>query len=152
MCTQACFCHKLQSFCPLSSCHNYCLYAVTVGVADGGVADAVDILHLSINFFFLRICISSWGDCVWLTQNPRTNYIFGCFFLPVSVSHSLPPPPPPPFFFHCALKSGIVHKFVPKELIIGLQCLPTHRHRVTWGLCTRGRGGGGIGVLWWRPV
>ena len=27
---------KLQSLCPLSLCPNYCLYAVTVGVAEGG--------------------------------------------------------------------------------------------------------------------
>ena len=32
---------KLQSLCPLSLCPNYCLYAVTVGVADGVVADTV---------------------------------------------------------------------------------------------------------------
>ena len=44
---------KLQSLCPLSLCPNYCLYAVTVGVADGGVADAVNILHLSLSSFFL---------------------------------------------------------------------------------------------------
>ena len=44
---------KLQSLCPLSLCPNYCLYAVTVGVADGGVADAVNILHLSASYFFL---------------------------------------------------------------------------------------------------
>ena len=43
---------KLQSLCPLSLCPNYCLYAVTVGVADGGVADAVNILHLSLSSFF----------------------------------------------------------------------------------------------------
>ena len=42
---------KLQSLCPLSLCPNYCLYAVTVGVADGGVADAVNMLHLSLHFF-----------------------------------------------------------------------------------------------------
>ena len=40
------------SLCPLSLCPNYCLYAVTVGVADGGVADAVNILHLSLSSFF----------------------------------------------------------------------------------------------------
>ena len=39
--------------CPRSLCPNYCLYAVTVGVADGGVADAVNILHLSLSSFFL---------------------------------------------------------------------------------------------------
>ena len=38
---------KLQSLCPLSLCPNYCLYAVTVGVAD-----AVHILHLSPSSFF----------------------------------------------------------------------------------------------------
>ena len=42
---------KLQSLCPLSLCPNYCLYAVTVGVADGNVADAVNILHLSLHCF-----------------------------------------------------------------------------------------------------
>ena len=43
---------KLQSLCPLSLCPNYSLYAVTVGVAD-----AVNILHLShsSHFFFLPI-------------------------------------------------------------------------------------------------
>ena len=50
---------KVQSLCPLSLCPNYCLYAVTVGVADGGVADADNILHLSLHVFFLPICISS---------------------------------------------------------------------------------------------
>ena len=52
---------KLQSLCPLSLCPNYCLYAVSVtdGVADGGVADTVNILHLSLHFFFLLICTSS---------------------------------------------------------------------------------------------
>ena len=44
---------KLQSLCPLSLCPNYCLYAVTVGVADGGVDDTVNILHLSLSPFFL---------------------------------------------------------------------------------------------------
>ena len=44
---------KLQSLCPLSLCPDYCLYAVTVGVAHGGVADAVNILHLSLSSFFL---------------------------------------------------------------------------------------------------
>ena len=62
---------KLQSLCPFSSCPNYCLYAVTVGVADGGVADAVNILHLSVHFFFLPVCISSRGDGVWLTLKPK---------------------------------------------------------------------------------
>ena len=43
---------KLQSLCPLCLCPNYCLYAVTVGVAD-----AVNILCLSRTsfFFFLPI-------------------------------------------------------------------------------------------------
>ena len=47
---------KLQSLCPLSLsrlCPNYCLYSVTVGVADGGVADAVNLLHLFSLFIFL---------------------------------------------------------------------------------------------------
>ena len=44
---------KLQSLCPLSLCPNYCLYAVTVGVADGGVVDAINILCLSLASFFL---------------------------------------------------------------------------------------------------
>ena len=52
---------KFLSLCPL--CPNY-FYAVTVGVADGGVADAINILHLSLSsfssfFFFLPIYISS---------------------------------------------------------------------------------------------
>ena len=39
--------YALSSLCP-----NYCLYVVTVGVADGGVADAVNILiFLSLHFF-----------------------------------------------------------------------------------------------------
>ena len=45
---------KLQSLCPLSLsclCPNYCLHAVTVGVADCGVADAVNIM--SFSSFFL---------------------------------------------------------------------------------------------------
>ena len=76
----------------------------------------------------------------FLTNNHR---VFFFFFLSLGAG----------VFFHCALQSGtIVHKFAPQELVIGLQCLRTHRHRVTWGLCTRGRGGGGIGVLWWKPV
>ena len=44
---------KVRSLCPLSSCPNYCLYVVTVAVADGSVADAVNILHLSLSPFFL---------------------------------------------------------------------------------------------------
>ena len=44
---------KLQSLCPLSLCPNYCLYTVIVGVADGGVADAVNILRLSLSSFVL---------------------------------------------------------------------------------------------------
>ena len=43
---------KLQSLCPLFLCPNYCLYAVTGGVADGGVVDAVNILTLSLSSFF----------------------------------------------------------------------------------------------------
>ena len=52
---------KLQSLCPLFLCPNYCLYAVTDGVADGGVGDAVNILTLSLSSFFLsaHLCISS---------------------------------------------------------------------------------------------
>ena len=46
---------KLLSLCPLSLCPNYCLYAVTVDVADGGVAGAVNILHLSLASF-LSFC------------------------------------------------------------------------------------------------
>ena len=50
---------KLQSLCPLFLCPNYCLYAVTVGVTDGGVADTVNILCLCLSSFFkfLPICI-----------------------------------------------------------------------------------------------
>ena len=44
---------KLLSLCPLSLCPNYCLYAVTVGVADGGVFLTLNILHLSPSSFFL---------------------------------------------------------------------------------------------------
>ena len=52
---------KLLSLCPLFLCPNYCLYAVTVGVADGGVADAVNILHLSLSsFFFLSARLYSF--------------------------------------------------------------------------------------------
>ena len=40
---------KLQSLCPFSLCPNYCLSAVTVG----GVADTVNISHLSLSSFFL---------------------------------------------------------------------------------------------------
>ena len=53
---------KLQSLCPLSLCPNYCLYAVTVGVADGGVAD-INILRLS-SFFLsapLYSCMTMCG-------------------------------------------------------------------------------------------
>ena len=105
------------------SVSDYYLYAVTVGVADGGVADAVNIMSFSSFFSFCPFVFLS--NHVWLTLKPQ-NYIciyFACFCLPF----------PPPIFSHCALKSGIVHKFVPQELIIGLQCLPTHRHRVTSG-------------------
>ena len=49
---------KLQSLCPLSLCPNYCLYAVTVGVAEGGVADAVNILCLSRTSFFCFLPIN----------------------------------------------------------------------------------------------
>ena len=45
----------------LTLCPNYCLYAATVGVADGGVADAVNTLLLFL-FIFLSadsFCISS---------------------------------------------------------------------------------------------
>ena len=96
---------KLQSLCPLFLCPNYCLYAVTVGVADGVVADTVNILHL--HFFFLPICISSWVTCV--VDIKTQELITFVFILPVSACHSLSPPPP--FFFHCALHSGIVHTF-----------------------------------------
>ena len=56
---------KLQSLCLLSLsrlCPNYCLYVVTVGVADGGVADAITIsLH-----FFLSAHLYSWVTmCGW---------------------------------------------------------------------------------------
>ena len=37
----------------LSLCVLIIVYAVTVGVADGGVADAVNILRLSLSSFFL---------------------------------------------------------------------------------------------------
>ena len=57
---------KLQSLCPLSLCPNYCLYAVTVGVADGVVADAVDILCLSL-FIFSFCPFVFLSDPVWMT-------------------------------------------------------------------------------------
>ena len=38
---------KVQSLCPLSLCANYCLYVVTVGVAD-----IVNILQLSLSSIF----------------------------------------------------------------------------------------------------
>ena len=44
---------KLQSLCPLFLCPNYYLYAVTVGVADGGVADAINILCPSLIILLL---------------------------------------------------------------------------------------------------
>ena len=48
------------------------------------------------------------------------------FILPDSVCHSFSPPPPPPPFFHCALHSGIVHKFAPQELVLDYNaCQPT---------------------------
>ena len=49
---------NLQSLCPLSLCSNYCLYAVTVCVADGSVADAVNILCLSRTSFFVFLPIN----------------------------------------------------------------------------------------------
>ena len=45
------------------------------------------------------------------------------FILSVSVCHSFSPPP---FFFHCALQSGIVHKFAPGELVTGLYTMPAN--------------------------
>ena len=62
---------KLQSFCPLSLCPNYCLYAVTVGVADGGVDDTVNILHLSLSSFFSFCPFVFLSDGVWLTLKPK---------------------------------------------------------------------------------
>ena len=112
---------KLLWLCPLSLCPNYCLYAVTVGVADGGVADTVDILHLSLFHFFLSAHLYfflRWLCVVDIKTQELTTLvvIFACCCLP-----SPPPPSPPhPFFFHCALQSGIVHKFAPQELVIGL--------------------------------
>ena len=37
----------------LSLCSNYCLYAATGGVADGDVADAVNILSFALFIFSL---------------------------------------------------------------------------------------------------
>ena len=39
----------------LTLCPNYCLYAATVGVADGGVTDAVNTTFSLFIFFFLPI-------------------------------------------------------------------------------------------------
>ena len=61
---------KLLSLCPLSLCPNYCLYAVTVGVADGGVADALGILHLSIHFSFCPFAFLP-EVTMWLTLKPQ---------------------------------------------------------------------------------
>ena len=58
---------KLQSLCPLSLCPNYCLYAVSVGVAN-----AVNILHLSLSsFFFLSAHLYFFLGDVWLTLKPK---------------------------------------------------------------------------------
>ena len=93
---------KLQSLCPLSLCPNYCLYAVTVGVAAGGAADAVNILRLSLHFFlsahlyfFLR-----WLCVVDIKTQELTTFVF---ILPGSVCHSfsLPPAPTPFSIVHC---------------------------------------------------
>ena len=85
---------KLQSLCPLSLCPNYCLYAVTVGGADSGVADIVNILQLSLSsicsfctlilHFFLM-----WLYVVDIKTQELTTFVF---ISPVSVHH--PPPPP----------------------------------------------------------
>ena len=106
---------KLLSLCLLSLCPNYCLYTVTVGVADGGVADTVNILHLSLSSF----CLSAHLHFFWrwlcvvdikIKTQELTTFLF---ILPVAVCHSFSPPPPPFFFLHCALQSGTVHKFAP---------------------------------------
>ena len=99
---------KLLSLCLLSLCPNYCLYTVTVGVADGGVADTVNILHLSLSSF----CLSAHLHFFWrwlcvvdikIKTQELTTFLF---ILPVAVCHSFSPPPPPFFFFffsivHC---------------------------------------------------
>ena len=52
---------KLQSLCPLSLCPNYCLYAVTVGVADGSVV----LLFLLLHYYFIFF-------------NIEYNYVLSC--------------------------------------------------------------------------
>ena len=71
---------KLLSLCPLSLCPNYCLYAVTVGVADGGVADAVNNLHLSLNYFVLPINFVFLSGLTLKPKNQLHLYLF-CLFL-----------------------------------------------------------------------
>ena len=63
------------------------------------------ILH-----FFRR-----WPCVVDIKTQELTTFVF---ILPVSVCHS-----PLPVVFHCALQSGIVHKFAPQVLVLG--CQPT---------------------------
>ena len=145
---------KLLSLCPLSLCPNYCLYAVTVGVADGGVADAVNILHLSLSSFFLSAHLYFFQRwlCVVDLKNKTQELTTFLFILPVAVCHSFSPPPPPLFFFHCALQSGIVHKFAPQSWVSNwtMPANPQGRLRI---MHQRKVGvGGGIAVLWWRLV
>ena len=113
------------------------------------------LLMLLIFYIFLTLHIFSFCPlilCFCLVDIKTQELTTYVFILPFSVHRFAPPPPPPPtifffvfFLFHCVLQSGSVYKFAPQELVTGLQCLPTQRF--TWRLCTRGGGGGGIGVL-----
>ena len=83
----------------------------------------VVLLMLLIFYIFLLIfsfCpfvfLPRWWCVVDIKTQELTTFVF---ILPGSVCHSFSPPPPSPFFFHCALHSGIVHKFTPQELVIG---------------------------------
>ena len=61
--------------------------AVTVGVADGGVADAVNILHPSLHFFLFALLyffLRRWCVVDIKTQE-LTTFVF---ILPGSVCHS----------------------------------------------------------------
>ena len=60
----------------LSLCSNYCLYAATGGVADGGVANAVNILSFALFIFlYAHLYISSRGDHVWLKLKPKCEQV-----------------------------------------------------------------------------
>ena len=105
---------KVQSLCPLSLCANYCLYVVTVGVAD-----IVNILQLSLSsvFSFCTLILHfflMWLYVVDIKTQELTTFVF---ISPLSVHHSAPPPPPPHTHTHTSfsiVQIGIVHKFAPQ--------------------------------------